>query len=235
MFLAIAAAAIVVWMEYRRRGWEEDDVTGTMIVAVVGGFFGARMLSGLFHWSSFASDPVGFLLSPTAGLVFYGALIGATLFVVGYIRWKGYPVLEVADVAALAVPLAYAVGRIGCFLAGDDYGIPTDLPWAMAFPEGAPPTTRSVHPTQLYEAAGGLMIFGLVWSRRMSGRSAGSLAGLTLTLMGVERFLVEFLRRNPEVALGWTLAQWFSIGLILLGSALVLHRGGRGRKAWARA
>ena len=94
---------------------------------------------------------------------------------------------------------AYAIGRIGCQLAGDgDYGKAWDGPWAMAYPDGTVPTTEEVHPTPVYET----LVMGLVawflWRMRDSYRPGGLFA-LYLVLAGAERFLVEFLRRNDPV------------------------------------
>ena len=80
--------------------------------------------------------------------------------------WQQLPLMQVLSAAAPAMTLGHAVGRIGCFLVGDDYGRPTSLPWGMAFPEGLPPTTDRVHPTQLYEVG------GAVRADRRAGRAA---------------------------------------------------------------
>jgi hypothetical protein len=86
--------------------------------------------------------------------------------------------------------VGYTVGRLGCFLRGDDYGVPTDLPWGMSFPNGLPPTTVRVHPTQLYEAAASLVIFALlVWVIAPRFKREGPLMFAYAVLAGVERFL----------------------------------------------
>lgn len=111
----------------------------------------------------------------------------------------------------------------GCFLVGDDYGRPTDLPWGVAFPEGLPPGTDRVHPTQLYEAAPlALLAFFLVRWRHRERPDAAILARY-LIIAGVLRFLIEFIRINPHVALGLTVAQWAS-GLAVASGILLLFR-----------
>ena len=109
------------------------------------------------------------------------------------------------------------MGRIGCFLNGDDYGVATYRPWGMAFPQGSPPIDTPVHPTQLYESVAGLAIFALLWSRRTRPTPAGALWFDMMVLMGLERLVVEFWRRNPEWMFGLTVAQWISLGLIVVG------------------
>jgi phosphatidylglycerol:prolipoprotein diacylglycerol transferase len=151
-------------------------------------------------------------------------------------------VWRMADIAALALALGYGVGRIGCFLVGDDYGRPTDLPWGVAFPVGLPPTTAGelrslfgvdipasvpdsellrVHPTQIYETLGSLAIwgFGLWLLRRREGeeRGVGVVALMVIALMAVERFLVEILRAKDDRFFGsFTLAQVISVLIVAL-------------------
>lgn len=144
--------------------------------------------------------------------------LGAGLFLVARKRWPMVPVLAAAT-PALAI--GHAIGRVGCFLVGDDYGRPTDLPWGIAFPEGIPPTTDRAHPTRLYEAAPlALLAFFLVRWRHRRTPDAAILARY-LIVAGVVRFLIEFIRINPHVALGLTVARWAS-GLAAVGGILLL-------------
>ena len=85
-----------------------------------------------------------------------------------YLRKKNEPWLMWADIVAPCLILGYAIGRIGCFLVGDDYGIPTNLPWGMSFPRGAPPTYQEVHPTQIYEFIICLIIFFYLYNKRVN-------------------------------------------------------------------
>ncbi len=128
------------------------------------------------------------------------------------------------DVCAIALALGYAIGRIGCQVAGDgDYGIRSSLPWAMGYPHGTLPTPPGVRvqPTPIYETvAMSLLAYGL-WRIRDRVRP-GVVFALYLLGSGLERFLVEFIRRNPEVAVGLTSPQLESIaamaaGLVWLG------------------
>jgi phosphatidylglycerol:prolipoprotein diacylglycerol transferase len=120
---------------------------------------------------------------------------------------------------------------VGCQLSGDgDYGEASDLPWAMAYPEGTVATTEEVHPTPVYETVAMGLVALVLW--RMRDRFApGVLFGLYLILAGFERFLVEFIRRNDAVAAGLTLAQLVSIAMVAGGAALLLTRRGAARPA----
>ena len=146
-----------------------------------------------------------------------------------------------ADITAPGLALAYAVGRVGCFLVGDDYGRPTDSWVGVRFPEGAPPTRVDVlerqfgvqvdpalvekygevvpvHPTQLYEVAISTLVFLLLWKLRGHKHSAGWLFMLWLVLAGAERFFVEVFRAKDDRFFGpLTLAQMISVGLMVVG------------------
>jgi phosphatidylglycerol:prolipoprotein diacylglycerol transferase len=119
---------------------------------------------------------------------------------------------------------------MGCFLRGDDYGVPTSLPWGIAFPKGLPPTTVKVHPTQLYEIIASLVIFALlVWVIAPRFKREGPLMFVYAILAGIERFLVEFVRTNDPVLLGLTQQQWIAIGMIIVGAVFTWYFATRGR------
>jgi phosphatidylglycerol:prolipoprotein diacylglycerol transferase len=161
-----------------------------------------------------------------------------------------------ADLMAPALALAYAVGRIGCFLVGDDWGLPTDSPLGVRFPRGAPASTVQnieqmfgitvdpalierygqvvpVHPTQLYEVGLSTLIFFLLWRIRDHGHAKGWLFSLWLVLAGLERFAIEFLRAKDDRFFGvLTLAQLISLGIVAFGLvAMAKTRVGHGQAA----
>jgi phosphatidylglycerol:prolipoprotein diacylglycerol transferase len=140
-------------------------------------------------------------------------------------RALGLPLGDVTDLAGLCLSIGQAIGRIGCQLSGDgDYGIPTDLPWGMSYPNGVVPTTERVHPTPIYESAMYFLIFAGLWAQRGRPHPRGNLFAQYLLFTGAVRFAVEFVRRNPVVGLGLTVAQWVSLVSMALGAAL-LARG----------
>jgi len=177
------------------------------------------------------------------GLVWYGGFIGGAVAVI-LNSWRlRVPLRWTMQLAAPALAAAYALGRVGCFLVNDDYGRPSNLPWAVKFPEGLPPSTAgnlhhlfgvavppgvdpatvlAVHPTQLYEVAAMLIAFAVLWALRKRGRPIGWLFGLYLVFAGVERFLVEIVRAKDDRFLGpFTLAQFTSVIVLLIGVALL--------------
>jgi phosphatidylglycerol:prolipoprotein diacylglycerol transferase len=174
------------------------------------------------------------------GLVFYGGLLGAGAAVALFVRRRRWRFGTVADALAPGLALGHAVGRLGCFLAGCCYG----RPWAagLRFPRGSvafdelavtlpvgATATPPLHPTQLYEAAGELIIFFLLLRARRHRRFDGATALLYVLLYGVLRSVVELFRGDPgRGMLGpVSIAQVVSVALAA-AAALVLARGGAG-------
>ena len=124
--------------------------------------------------------------------------------------------------ATPALAIGHAIGRIGCFLVGDDYGRPTDLSWGVAFPEGLPPTTVPVHPTQLYEAAALAILAVLLIRWRRAGFADEVVLGRYLAIAGAIRFAIEFVRVNERVAGPFTLAHLISLALVVAGIVLLV-------------
>ncbi len=191
---------------------------------VFGGLLGAKLLYLAEHVGRESLIP---LLFDRGGLSWFGGLAGGLLAGLVTARRRRLPLLALLAAGAPALAVGQAVGRIGCFLVGDDYGRPTRLPWGMAFPLGLPPTAEPVHPTQLYEA---LLLAGLAvllgrWRRRGAGDATVLVAYLGLA--GAGRFVIEFLRLNPRVALGLTVAQWASLLLVLASAVLAARQRAR--------
>jgi len=161
------------------------------------------------------------VLENRAGLTFYGGLIIGLLGLWAYAQYRKISFWVVLHLISVPLALAQCIGRIGCFFVGDDYGRPTDVPWAFAFPEGAPPVDVPVHPTMLYESAWLAVASLLLWSRR---QRSSFLFGEYLMLAGAGRFVVEFWRINPALIGSFSNAQLTAIGLFALGAALWLYR-----------
>lgn len=218
----VAAAALVgLWLLRRelQRSGLPVDATDAGIVGVIGGLVGAKLLWTFEHAGE---APVLDLLLSRGGLSWYGGLVGGVGAGLGYMAVKRWPIVPILAAATPALAFGHLIGRIGCFLVGDDYGTPSNLPWAVAFPEGLPPTTVPVHPTQLYEAVG-LGVLGwllLRWRRR--GVPDVVVLGRYLAGAGTLRFLIEFLRVDERVALGLSVAHFASLAAILAGIGVVL-------------
>lgn len=225
--LAFVAAGALIYRRLEELGKPPDWAYEIGFSALAGGLVGSRLDFILENYDSVKGDLLGNIFSGS-GLVWYGGAIGGALAVFAWAWWRGYLGLALLDLAAPALAIGYAIGRIGCQLSGDgDYGRAWDGPWAMSYPDGTVPTDQTVHPTPVYETiVMGLVALGL-W--RLRGRlRPGLLFALYLVLAGSERFLVEFVRRNDDVALGLTQAQLFSVAMILGGGVwlAVAARGG---------
>jgi phosphatidylglycerol---prolipoprotein diacylglyceryl transferase len=214
--LAFLAAGWLIAKRFKELGEPVDWAYEMGFSALAGGIVGSRLYFIVENWDSVGDDLLGNLFSGS-GLVWYGGVIGGALAVFAWAAYRRFLGLRLLDLAAPALALGYAVGRVGCQLSGDgDYGEPWDGPWAMAYPEGTVPTEEQVHPTPVYEALA--MGFGawLLWRLRDRFRP-GVLFALYLLYAGAERFLVEFLRRNDPVAIGLTVAQLESLAMIAGG------------------
>lgn len=204
--------------DFMRRNIDPELASNIGIAAIIGGIVGARLYFVVEHWSQLIADPVGMLFSG-AGLVWYGGLIGGVLGTAYVVKRSEYSFVHLADTVMPLLLLGYGIGRIGCLLAADgDYGPPSDVPWAMAFPDGYVPTDVPVHPTPLYDTLLAFGFFALIWLNRKRNLPEGSLMSFALIGMGLERFITEFYRTTPVVAFGWmTLAQIISIVVIAAG------------------
>ena len=217
------AAAAVLARHFKELGKPPDWSYELIFAGLVGGVIGSRLDYLLQNWDDVSDDLFGNLLSGS-GLVWFGGLVGGAIGVCLWAWRRGFLGLQLLDVCAVPLALGYAIGRVGCQLSGDgDYGVESDLPWAMAYPEGTVATTDEVHPTPIYESLAMGLIALALW--RLRGRLApGMVFALYLVATGLERLLVEFIRRNDEVALGLTFAQLVSLALVAVGGAWLVQR-----------
>jgi phosphatidylglycerol:prolipoprotein diacylglycerol transferase len=237
MMVGFLVGGWLIGLELKRRRLNQEYAADFIIAALIGGVLGAKL-----WYVALTQDP-GALLS-RGGLVWYGGFIGGALAVL-FNGWRlKVPARWTMQVTAPALAAGYALGRVGCFLVGDDYGRPTDLPWGVAFPRGLPPSTAgnladfrvaipagtdpstvlTVHPTQLYEVTLMLLVFALLWSLRTRERGTGWLFAVYLMLAGLERFIVEIFRAKDDRFLaGFTIAQLTSVVLFGIGAYLYLR------------
>ncbi len=205
--------------EFRRKKLSEDALNNVFLVAMAGGIIGAKMMYVFENvpMQEILADPFKHFLS-RGGLTFYGGLLLAVLlaWIVG--RRHKVNFWAMGDAAAPGLAIAYAIGRTGCFLVGDDYGVPSDLPWAMSFPQGLPPTIETVHPTQTYEMIIMGMVFLYLWKIRKRDFKTGYFFSLYLILAGSERFFIEFIRNTtPSPVPNLSIAQIIAVLILLTG------------------
>ena len=215
--LMLAIAFLVgSWITARRmaeEGLDPDLATTLLVYVMLGGIAGSKLYFAVdVHLRT--GIPFTQLLFARDGITWYGGLVVATLVGAIGCRIHKVPIKTVMDCTAVAGAVGQAIGRVGCFLVGDDYGRVTDVPWGVSFPQGAPPTEQTVHPTQIYEILWLLPVAALLWRRR---RTSPFLFGEYIALNGLGRIFIEHWRVNPRVALGLTEPQWIGIALVLLG------------------
>jgi phosphatidylglycerol:prolipoprotein diacylglycerol transferase len=220
-------AAAVLARHLKELGKPVDWAYEVIFAGLVGGVIGSRVDYLLQNWDEVSDDFFGNLFSGS-GLVWFGGLVGGAVGVVLWAWRRGFLGLQLLDVCAVPLALGYAVGRLGCQLSGDgDYGVASSLPWAMAYPDGEVPTTEEVHPTPIYETLAVGAIAYALWRLR-DALTVGMLFALYLVLTGIERLLIEFIRRNDEVLLGLTQPQVISVLMILAGGSWIGVRMRRG-------
>ncbi|HJS44174.1 MAG TPA: prolipoprotein diacylglyceryl transferase [Gemmatimonadales bacterium] len=235
MMVAFLMAGWAIQVDLRRRGLNEEYAADIIIAGVIGGLVGAKLWYVVLTGESDA-------LFRRGGFVWYGGFLGAVAAILLNGWRRRVPGRFTAELCAAPLALGYALGRVGCFLVNDDYGVPSNLPWAMKFPDGLPPTTVAnlqsagvqfppgtdpmqvvaVHPTQLYETGLMFLAFVWLWRQRDHGHGVGWLWACYLVFAGAERFLVEFVRAKDDRLLNpFTLAQVTSILLIVVGGLLM--------------
>ncbi|MEH3055120.1 MAG: prolipoprotein diacylglyceryl transferase [Patulibacter minatonensis] len=231
--IAFLCAGAVLFRRFRELGWDPDYAYEATGAALVGGIVGARLWWAFTDVGALTDDPIGHLFGGS-GLTWYGGAIGGTVAVWIWTRWRRLPLWGMAGAAVPALALGYALGRVGCQISGDgDYGIPSTVPWAMAYPDGVVPTTQEVHPTPIYETVWMGLVALMLWQLR-DRVPARVLVAVYLVSAGLERFVVEFWRRNPSVDGTITVAQITALVSIALGAALLVaarSRAGDGRTA----
>ncbi len=231
LWVATVCGAIVLHFSFSRdhvvdAHGQPADALGMVAMTVIAGIVGAKLWHVLDSPAEFQADGWPVLWS-TGGFAWFGGLLAGILALLYQGRKAGLGGLRMLDLAAPAAAVGYAIGRIGCLTSGDgDYGVPSNLRWAMGFPEGIDPTPPGVrvHPTPIYECIAGLLIGWWLWWRAGKRRpgTTGAIVGEYLLLSGLARFLVEFIRRNPHVFLGLSNAQLASLGSVIAGVALMI-------------
>ncbi len=255
--IAFLVANYLLKKEFQNYGYNPDYADDIVFRAALGGILGAKIYFLIENYD-IASENIGGLwkifyglvtLDSSlvssgiqlfgAGLVFLGGLLGGLLLVTHYIRKKSLEWLVVADLVAPLIALGHGIGRVGCLLVGDDYGIPNDLPWGIAFPNGAPPSTAynisqtgyvlpegisyseilAVHPTQIYEMIAYVLIFFFLRFLLKKNHFNGEIFINYLFLAGLARFVVEFIRLNPRYYFDLSGAQYISILMMIISIA----------------
>ena len=231
----MATGFLLCWMLIEKLSGRKD-LSNLLLSLMIGGVVGSRIAYVIEHWQAeFASNPAAIIRVDQGGLMFYGGFIlSFVIFFVWCFVKKENP-LKLADLLAAVIPLGHAFGRIGCFFYGCCYGRDSDAWCAVTFPMGSPSWYEhgrkmvSVLPTQLFEAAALLVLFGLlmwVWHRHVAPstrhQAPGTITGLYLCGYALIRFGIEYLRGDPRAAIGpFSISQAISIGMLIIGAVFI--------------
>jgi phosphatidylglycerol:prolipoprotein diacylglycerol transferase len=227
--LGFLACGFVIARRLRELEKPVDWAYEIVFAALVGGLVGARAYFVIQNYSQIKGNLIGSIFSGS-GLVWYGGAIGGAIGVIAWMYWRKALNLVTVDMCATVLALGYGIGRIGCQVSGDgDYGIASKLPWAMGYPHGTVPTPPgvTVQPTPIYETLAMCLLAYFLWKLRDRVRP-GVVLGLYLLFSGLERLLVEFIRRNKEVLAGLTAPQLESVVLMVIGAVLLVAMARRG-------
>jgi phosphatidylglycerol---prolipoprotein diacylglyceryl transferase len=217
----------------KRRGIPEDSLHTVSLVILILAIVGGRGLFVLTHWSEYANDLWGIFRLWEGGLMLYGGYILAIAGGIAYVRRVGLPLWKMADAAAPAMALGIGIGRLGCFLNGCCFGLPTTLPWGVKFPSGSYATYTfpgmPVHPSQLYLAIAGMLLFFVLLRLDRASRFDGWLFWTAVAVDAVLRFGIDFTRYYDQTSflgkvgdLSFNINQILSV--FLLVTSLVMLR-----------
>jgi phosphatidylglycerol---prolipoprotein diacylglyceryl transferase len=209
-----ALAGLWVFRRELTRAGLPDAALDAAVYGLVGGLLGAKLLYVFEHL-----DEASFLalFLDRGGMSWFGGFVGGLTAAYLTIRAKRWPLIAVLAAATPALAIGQMLGRVGCFLVGDDYGRPTSLPWGVAFPRGLPPTTDRVHPAQIYEAMFLAILAWVLIRWRRKGVADRTVLGRYFVAAGAFRFLLEFVRVNVRVAGPFTVAHFFALAIVVLG------------------
>jgi phosphatidylglycerol---prolipoprotein diacylglyceryl transferase len=236
-FGALLAAAYLTALWWLMRGARRERLNADTLAslgmwAIAGAIIGAKALLTIRSLPQGAGEVWSLSLLTSAG-DFYGGFLGG--IVASALFFRLHPELafwQVSDLCAPAIALGQAIGRIGCFMAGDDYGRPTQVPWAVTFTDpdaarlGGAPLGVPLHPVQLYESIVCLVMFAfLIWLARRKRFDGEIILAYTL-LYAAARFVLEFFRGDDDrgFVFGGLLSTSQFIGLILFVTSMVLLR-----------
>ncbi|MCP5144717.1 MAG: prolipoprotein diacylglyceryl transferase [Gammaproteobacteria bacterium] len=219
--LAYVTGIAIGWLLLHRRAragvipFTTTEVSDMVFYGAVGGVLGGRLGYVLvYNLHDYLANPLAILKVWEGGMSFHGGVIGFIIATALYARMVKRPFLSITDALVPIVPVGLLLGRIANFIKPELWGAPSNVPWAMVFPDaraGAVPR----HPSQLYEAfLEGIVLFIVLWILSRRPRATGLLSGLFLILYGAFRFIVEFVR-EPDAQIGYLFGGWVTMGQML--------------------
>lgn len=228
--VAFVVCTVIAVLLAKKRGIKGDTVIDAALIICIVSILTARILYVALNWSQYASDPISVIYLRDGGLSFIGGVVGGIL--TGWLFTKARKVsfADGSDVGAIVVTLGYGIVRLGCLANGCCYGIPSDLPWALA----CGPGSLLRHPTQIYSSILGFLMFAvLLFLFYKSQKFKGLLLWLYVAMYSVGRFVIEFFRVGPrDYFAPLSLAQVFALVTFIVSvGVLVIELGKRNSRA----
>ena len=205
--------------------WKQQDLDDVMFYAILGVILGGRFGYVLFYkFSDYINVPWKIFYVWEGGMSFHGGMLGVIVALAWFARSRKQHWLDLTDFMAPLVPLGLAAGRLGNFINAELWGRPTDVPWAMIFPQV---DRLPRHPSQIYQfALEGVLLFAILWWFSAKPRPRGAVSALFLIGYGVFRFVVEYAREPDSflglLAMGWSMGQWLSLPMVRAGVAMMV-------------
>lgn len=206
--IAFVVCTILGIREARRRDIDPDKFLDLALYVCISAIIGARLLFVLLDIPTYFRDPIQIINLRDGGLAYHGGFIAALLVGIAFTRRSGLNGWIMADIIAPLIALGYAIVRIGCLLNGCCFGLPANVPWALACRAGDA-TLR--HPTQIYAALLSLVIFITLYAKKDHTKFPGYLMFLYVGLYSISRFIVEIFRDVPRLIGPFSLAQLASV------------------------
>lgn len=241
LMIALAVLLLVLWCMWQIRKGAKityDDLLTAALVAIPSGIIFARALHVIDRWDYYSRFPENILAFE--GLTIYGAIIGATLGIWAYSRFSKFRFGYVMDMVAPAVPLAQAVGRVGCLFNGCCYGDATSLSCGIVYTDHDSagyhasqnlPEGMGLHPTQVYEIGFLLITFVVMLFLRKRIKSEGMLFLTYISLYSLWRFLIGFMRQGTEFLFGLQQAQFLGLSILIIAAVIVVRKYLENKKA----
>lgn len=227
--LAVSFLVAILFVKRAAKHFEISPVIieNLAFYVMLGVIVGGRLLYAVFHWQQYAHDLLGVFRIWEGGMMFYGGFIGGLFAGSLYLKRQQISVLMLGDIIAPAIALGEFFTRIGCFLNGCCFGTPSELPWALKFPDncvagGSPVADFRLHPTQIYASLFGLALFFFLRGRLYKPHKTGEIFSLYLIFSGIFRFSIDFIRYFEDSANFW-INQIVALVLVVIGSVIFMR------------
>ncbi|MCU0641097.1 MAG: prolipoprotein diacylglyceryl transferase [Candidatus Margulisbacteria bacterium] len=225
----VVGVAVIAWFAWRYEKIAPDITVDLALWSILASIVGARLLYVVGQWDYYREHPLEIVMLQNGGLVFLGGFLLGWAVLYWLTKRRHLPLLKLMDATAPGISIGYAIGRLGCFLNGCCFGLPTNLPWGVTFPAGSLASQYcpggAVQPTQLYSAlamTAAALFCAFLYRRK---KFDGQIAAWWFILYPVYRFTVEFFRFSPLHWLGLTPVQWLVLPLLIAGIGGLYYLG----------